>query len=128
MIEHLKLALLARNQFEGDHEGALTEMEHRVRKAIESETKANIDDRDITDDTIMDERADELGVARLAKAMLAKLKEKRLEGYHGWNNDCTVEHLQQLFVSHIGKPWTERNLIDMANFCMMLWNRERPHG
>lgn len=33
--EELKLALLARAQFEGDPEGALTEMEYRVRRAIE---------------------------------------------------------------------------------------------
>jgi len=36
MLEHLKLALLARDQFEGDPEGALTEMEYRVRLALSS--------------------------------------------------------------------------------------------
>lgn len=33
-MNHLTLALLARNQFEGNPEGALTEMEHRVRKFL----------------------------------------------------------------------------------------------
>lgn len=75
-----------------------------------------------------DERADEVGVERLAKEMTQKLLEKRLAGYYGWNNDCTVEHLEGLLKKHIEKPWTDRNLVDMANFCMMLWNRAHPMG
>jgi RNA-directed DNA polymerase len=57
-----------------------------------------------------------------------KLLEKRLAGYYGWNNDCTIEHLEDLLRKHIEKPWTDRNIVDMANFCMMLWNRKHPNG
>ena len=58
--------------------------------------------------------------------MLSKLEQKRDEGYSGWNNDCTVAHLEGLLQRHIEKPWEPRNLVDIANFCMMLWNRHLP--
>ena len=51
---------------------------------------------DIDDDAL----ADTTGVDRFKKAMLAKLREKRAEGYNGWNrrgsayfSGCSVAHL-----------------------------------
>ena len=89
----------------------------------------DIDHRqNLTGDAVLDEVADELGVQRFANTMRAKLAEKRLQGYSGWNNDCSRERLEQLLAKHIEKPWDERNLTDIANFCMMLWNREHPCG
>lgn len=73
-----------------------------------------------------DERADELGVDRLARAMKAKLGRKRSEGYRGWNNDCTLEHLEELLKKHLAKPWTPAHLVDVANLVMMLFNRQLP--
>ena len=79
-----------------------------------------------TDITKLDDdaRADELGVDRLVATMRAKLWAKRLEGYTGWNNDCTLEHLQQLLKNHVHKG----DMVDVANLAMMIWNREHPNG
>ena len=72
--------------------------------------------------------ADRVGLHRLFDAMEAKLEAKRAQGRGGWNNDCTVEFLERLLKEHIDKPWTPRNLVDMANFCMMIWNRHLPNA
>ena len=68
-----------------------------------------------------DETADELGVKRFSRAMRRKLAQKRLEGYGGWNRPrrCSQRRLVALLRSHIKKGDT----IDIANFCMMIWNR-----
>lgn len=71
-----------------------------------------------------DERADNEGVDRLATAMKAKLKAKRLEGYHGWHNDCSMPRLRRLFDAHVPKG----DILDVANFAMMIWNRENPNA
>ena len=70
--------------------------------------------------------ADRVGLQRLFDAMEEKLYAKSLEGRGGWNNDCTMNELEQMLKEHIDKPWTPRNLVDIANFCMMLWNRHNP--
>ena len=70
--------------------------------------------------------ADRVGLHRMFDAMKAKMYAKHLEGRGGWHNDCTIEHLEQLLTEHIDKAWADRNLVDIANFCMMLWNRHNP--
>lgn len=89
--------------------------------ALVSEKRDN--KADITKE-VLDDRADDLGVDRLAAAMKAKLAIKRAEGYYGWNNDCTMERLRGLLLDHIGKG----DILDVANFAMMIWNREHPNG
>ncbi len=84
--------------------------------------------QDICTITFPDEWADEIGVERFAKEMFAKLTEKRLQGHSGWNYDCTDAHLERLLQKHIEKPWDARNMVDIANFLMMLWNRKHPTG
>ena len=77
--------------------------------------------------------ADEIGVDRFAQAMLAKLAQKRREGRHGWNLThgesgrewgCTVRDLEIDLRQHLAKG----DVVDVANFCMMIWNRRNPKG
>jgi hypothetical protein len=89
---------------------------------------------------VSDWGADDVGVERFAKAMSAKLAKKRDEGRGGWNREpytvqpdrgdrverlgCTVAGLRKMLREHFesGDP------VDIANFCMMIWNRENPNG
>ena len=74
--------------------------------------------------------ADSLGVARFAEAMKKKLSRKRREGKRGWNRTpesgwgCSVRELEQMLKQHLAKG----DVIDVANFCMMVWNRRNPQG
>lgn len=65
--------------------------------------------------------SDDLAVDRFAAAMKAKLAEKRAQGYHGWDDpeDCTIEHLINLLVKHVGKG----DPVDVGNFAMMIHQR-----
>lgn len=88
--------------------------------------------------------ADAEGLKRFHKAMTDKIDEKRQEGRGGWHREtshyqrdrgditetygCSVRGLQQALRNHIKKGLTGRNLVDIANFCMMVWNREHPEG
>ena len=74
--------------------------------------------------TLDDEFADEDGVDRLAFVMKLKLHAKRLQGYSGWNSQCSIERLRELFAEHLAKG----DMVDIANFAMMIWNRENPNG
>lgn len=73
-----------------------------------------------------DEQACAAGVSRFAAAMLAKLDRKRKEGRGGWNkpSECSIDHLQELMDEHLA----DDDLVDIANFCMMIWNRENPNA
>lgn len=64
---------------------------------------------------------DDIAVDRFAAAMKAKLAEKRAQGYHGWDDpeDCTIEHLRNLLVKHVGKG----DPVDVGNFAMMIHQR-----
>lgn len=84
--------------------------------------------------------ADETGVDRFTVAMRRKLTQKREEGRRGWNHPpyavqadrgdrvehhgCTIEELRDMLNAHIstGDP------VDIANFAMMIWNRQNPNG
>ena len=83
--------------------------------------------------------ADKAGVERFTKAMHAKMTAKRAEGRGGWHRahrgcgdvetyGCSVVGLQQALRNHIKRGLTGDNLVDVANFCMMVWNREHPNG
>jgi len=89
-------------------------------------------------------RADQIGLGRFARAQHDKLALKRGEGRHGWNlpryfaqadrGELTRHYgvsqrgLQQMLRNHIKRGLKGSNLVDVANFCMMLWNREHPFG
>ncbi len=82
---------------------------------------------------INSQQADEAGVERFAQAMRVKLSKKRIEGRHGWNlthgSDgsewgCTVRDLETALQQHLKKG----DVVDVANFCMMIWNRRNPKG
>lgn len=79
---------------------------------------------DIT--TMAGDRADRTGVERFAAAMSDKLHLKADEGRGGWNkpDECSVEDLCLMMAAHIKKG----DMVDVANFAMMIWNRENPKG
>ena len=76
------------------------------------------------------EVADTEGVRRFSEAMNAKLAKKRDEGKRGWNWTpasgwgCTIRDLEAMLRKHTAKG----DVVDIANFCMMIWNRRNPRG
>jgi len=74
---------------------------------------------------LQDTEADNVGLARFASAMKAKLSRKRLEGRRGWNDptECTVDWLWRLLCEHVDKG----DPVDIANLAMMIWNRQHPY-
>ena len=68
---------------------------------------------------------DETGIWRISQAMKKKLSLKREQGRGGWWNGerCEISFLEQLFWEHVEKG----DIIDIANFCMMLFNRGLTH-
>lgn len=64
---------------------------------------------------------DQAAVRKFAAAMEGKMAWARSKGRKGWDDpqECAIEFLQQLLRGHLlkGDP------VDVANFCMMLWNR-----
>ena len=74
--------------------------------------------------------ADETGVARFSIAMNKKLSAKRAQGKHGWNRTresgwgCSIRELECMLHEHLEKS----DVVDIANFCMMIWNRRNPKG
>jgi hypothetical protein len=71
-----------------------------------------------------DERADIEGCKRFQEAMLKKLSIKRAEGKYGWNNPdvCSTQDLAVWLEEHFKKG----DPVDIANYCMMIWNRVNP--
>ncbi len=82
---------------------------------------------DITTVT-MDDKADALGLTRFSSAMAGKLKKKRLEGRGGWNREdvCSLQDLKAMLIDHLDEG--EGDMVDVANFAMMIWNRQHPTG
>lgn len=60
---------------------------------------------------------DDLAVNRFAVAMKAKMAKKRGEGRGGWEM-CSIAELRRMLHAHLNKG----DPVDVANFCMMLWN------
>lgn len=69
--------------------------------------------------------ADDRAVDRFARVLKEKLARARGKGRSGWEDprQCSVEWLQELLVEHLAKG----DLVDVANFCMMLHQRGAPH-
>ena len=74
------------------------------------------------------EKADSVGVRRFTKAMKSKLAAKRAEGRGGWNRlpengyGTSIARLRRMMLKHVEKG----DPVDIANFCMMIWNRSNP--
>jgi len=66
---------------------------------------------------------DQLGVDRFRLAMLEKLSIKRLQGRGGWSDPevCSISDLHAMLLNHVKKG----DMVDIANFAMMIWNREQ---
>lgn len=73
-----------------------------------------------------DARADDNGVGRFAYMMQKKLEEKRTQGRAGWNrpSECSIDRLQDLQREALAKG----NQVAVANYAMMIWNRQHPNG
>jgi len=69
-----------------------------------------------------EKKIDLRGVKFFTDAMLKKLEQKREEGKHGWHDQelCSIDQLYDMMDEHVEK----RDVVDIANFCMMIWNRE----
>ena len=67
--------------------------------------------------------SDEAALACFVHAQQVKLYRKRRQGYGGWDDEtkCSVADLRRLLTEHIEKG----DMVDIANFAMMIWNRER---
>ncbi len=63
---------------------------------------------------------DDIAVDRFADAMKAKMAAARAKGRGGWEGPtCNAEILSRMLRDHVEKG----DPLDVANFCMMLWNR-----
>ena len=69
-------------------------------------------------------RVDNEGVKRFANAMRRKLAKKRKDGYGGWHSpgECAENELVDMMADHVKKG----DMVDIANFAMMIWNRRNP--
>ncbi len=69
------------------------------------------------------EHPDDIAVDGFGIAMKKKLAKKREEGRSGWQ-DAEPKWLAELLVGHVRKG----DPVDIANFCMMLYQIGAPHG
>lgn len=62
-----------------------------------------------------------------AKAMLDKLCDKAVQGFHGWDDDspATTERLRLYLREQVEESDDDLDPIDIANFAAMIWNREQ---
>jgi len=54
-----------------------------------------------------------------------KLFKKIEEGYEGWNEIKNKEMIKSTLIDKLKKGLTGDNLVDIANYCMFLWNIEK---
>ncbi|BBQ26478.1 hypothetical protein [Aeromonas sp. WP2-W18-CRE-05] len=72
----------------------------------------------------MTKHTDDYAIERFTIAMKEKLADARAKGRGGWDDpaSCSVEHLAELLIGHIGKG-NPGNFEDIANLAMMLHQR-----
>lgn len=76
---------------------------------------------DCTHNLFSEERALNNLVNAFARAMKAKLKKKRLQGFSGWSNpDWTPEDMMDALKTHL----KEGDPVDIANLAAFIWNRQ----
>ena len=64
-------------------------------------------------------------VQNFSGAMMNKLLKKQSEGYQGWDRPECREVLEEKLLAHVKRGLEGENLVDIANFCMMLWQMEK---
>jgi len=77
--------------------------------------------------SMTDKQADALGMIAFTFAMTKRLDERAKTGepkYQGWHNLDTIEDLMQ----RLQKNVDERDMLDVANLAMMIWNKQRMAG
>lgn len=72
-----------------------------------------------------DQEADHAGCFNLIQAMREKLQKKREEGRGGWHdsNRCNIFYLKELLRNEMNKA--QPDMVDVANYAMMIYNREQ---
>jgi len=68
---------------------------------------------------------DDAAIARFSAAMSAKMKFAReVKGRGGWDDEeiCTIDGLTTMFLAGVSKG----DMVDVANFAMMIWMRAQP--
>lgn len=54
-------------------------------------------------------------------AMINKMIDKLSEGYEGWDSAGNYNFIESSLKDHVKKGVEPDNLVDIANFCMMLY-------
>ncbi len=75
--------------------------------------------------TILDKGRLARAGAEFHDAMLRKLIQKMFEGHTGWNKKENYHVIKANLIEHFGRGLEGDNLVDIANFCMMLWRLGR---
>ena len=82
----------------------------------------------------MSDLADELEtidatIITFAEAMREKMHSKAIAGVRGWNNPDNKIFLRNMLQEHLSKDTqTAKQMVDVANFAMMLWMIEILEG
>jgi len=61
-------------------------------------------------------------IAEFNSAMMDKGLKKMKQGYFGWDDPANEHLLVDGLVKHFTKSMSPENLIDIALYCMFLWN------
>jgi len=65
-------------------------------------------------------------ILAFSKELLRKFHMKEATGWTGWNKPTSKEQLREQLHAHVeGKDLTSDNLVDIALFCLFLWNLNR---
>jgi len=60
--------------------------------------------------------------AKFNLACLNKLSQKEKEGWGGWDWECCKTSFEKIIKHNAKRELTQKNLINIANYCMFLWN------
>lgn len=60
-------------------------------------------------------------VFSFSQEMKEKMFKKVEEGFYGWDSSVNISVLKRKLKHHIKKGYDKKNLIDIANFCMMIY-------
>ena len=70
-------------------------------------------------------------IERFSHEMFVKmLRKKREEDYEGWDVESisNIDDLWESLQEHVEKGSEPDNLVDIANFCVFIWNLRRKSG
>jgi hypothetical protein len=70
----------------------------------------------------------DMAIDEFCKEMKAKMADKAVVGYRGWR-EMPIETIRFKLLQHVLKThyshFFDSQAVDIANFCMMLWLKER---